>query len=242
MKHIYITLLLILTLTGSMAQHTEGIITYEVKINMHRRIPEDRKHMKDMMPEYSSSTDQLLFDADESLYKPVEEEPEADPDAGRQDRIQFRRPRKEVYLHVSDLRRFVLREFMGKKYLIDDSIRMRPWKIGNEIMEINGYRCRKATLHDEHNNSNTVAWYSDQFRPFLGPEEFNSLPGAVLLVDINSGERIITAETIELRPLGMNEIKIPSAKIKTTEAEYSKMVEEQMERMRKNGGNMIIRN
>lgn len=242
MKHIFITLILIQSLTGAMSQHTEGVITYEMKLNMHRRIPEERKHMKEMVPEYNSSTHQLLFDADESYYKSVEEEPEPDLDAGRQGRLQFRRPKNEVYVHASNLKRVVLREFMGKKYLIDDSIRMRPWKIGNEIMEVNGYPCRKATLHDEHNNSNIIAWYSDQFRPFLGPEEFNSLPGAVLLVEINSGERIITAERIELRPPGLGEIKIPSAKIKTTEAEYSKMVEEQIERIRKSGGNMIIRN
>jgi GLPGLI family protein len=131
---------------------------------------------------------------------------------------------------------------MGKKYLIEDSLRMRAWKLGTEVREVKGYVCRNASFFDEESKQNIIAWYTDRFRPFLGPENFNNLPGAVLLVDINDGERIIEAKTVALRTLTKNEMYIPTAKTKVTEQEYRKMVNEQRERMRRNGGNVIIRN
>lgn len=223
------------------AQETEGVITYEVKINIHRNLPKDRQEMKGMVPEYNTTTEQLFYNGEESLYKAVQEEPE--PGSGDEHGIhmRIRRPKREVYIHRAEFKRIALQEFMGKKYLIEDTLRMRPWKISSELTEIHGYSCRKATLFDESRKMNIVAWYSDQFRPFLGPENFNTLPGVVLLVDINDGERIITAKNIEFRPLQKNEMKIPHSKNKTTEAEYRKMVKEQMERTRAHGGNMIIR-
>jgi GLPGLI family protein len=136
----------------------------------------------------------------------------------------------------------VLQEFMAKKYLIEDSLKVMPWKFGTETKEVKGYPCKQASYYNEERKQNIIAWYTDKLRPFLGPENFNTLPGAVLEININDGERIVTAKTIELRSLKKNEIKIPSGGTKTTEKEYRKMVSEQMERMRANGGNVIIRN
>jgi hypothetical protein len=64
----------------------------------------------------------------------------------------------------------------------------------------------------------------------------------VLEINVNEGERIITAKNIELRALKKNELKVPAGGTKTTEPEFRKMMNEQMERMRANGGNVIIRN
>ncbi|MEX1239729.1 MAG: GLPGLI family protein [Cyclobacteriaceae bacterium] len=228
--------------TQMMAQNAQGVITYEIKINMHRNLPEDRQERKSMIPEYRTSLDQLFFNEEESLYRPVQEEPEEALDSGQGVRMMLRRPKYEIYTRHGESKRVMVQEFMGKKYLIEDSIKVRPWKLGSEMKEINGYACRQATLFDHERKMNVVAWYSDQFRPFLGPENYNTLPGAVLLVDINDGERIIAAKNIEMRPLEKNEMKIPTAKVRVTELEYHTMVREQMERMRANGGNMIIRN
>lgn len=227
--------------TPIITQMAQGVITYEIKINMHRNLPEDRQEMKSMIPEYRTSLDQLFFTEEESLYKPLEEEPDEDISNGHDMRMRFRRPGNEIYIKPGESRRVMVQEFLGKKYLIEDSIKLRPWKLGIEMKEINGYVCRRATFSDDERKMNVVAWYTDQFRPFLGPENFNTLPGAVLLVNVNDGERIISAKSIELRPLRENEIKIPTAKTKMTEQEYQTMVHEQMKRMRADGRNMIIR-
>ena len=224
------------------AQTSAGIITYQIKTNMHRSIPEHRQQMMEMVPEFNIEEARLHFDADESFYKPVEADTEPDMEDNSGPSMRIRRPRNEIYVNLNELRIVSLREFMGKKYVVEDTLRMRPWKIGTETREIEGYLCRKASFADEERKINVVAWYTDALRPFLGPDSFNTLPGAVLLVDVNDGERILSAKAIDLRPLKENEIRMPGGKLKMTEQEYRDMVTRQMERIRANGGNVIIRN
>lgn len=239
-------LLLLGLLVGITAAHvvfgqTDGTIIYEVKINVHKTIPPDRQEMKNMIPEFRTHQDQLFFNATESLYVPVEEDGDEGFDGGGV-QVRIRRQRVENYTNSEMQKRIIHQEFMGKRYLIEDSLQVRPWKFGSETKEIKGYPCRQASYYNEEHKQNIVAWYTDQLRPFLGPENFNTLPGAVLEVNINDGERVISAKSIELRPLKKSELKIPTGGTKTTEAEFRRLISEQTERMRANGGNVIIRN
>jgi GLPGLI family protein len=223
-------------------QIAEGIITYENKVNVHRTLPPDRQEMKNMMPEFRTNKEQLIFNSQESLYKPLEAEEDEDVENGEGMRMQIRTPQNEIYVRPSESKRILLQEFMGKKYLIEDTLKMTAWKFGDETKVIQTYTCKQATYYNEERKQNVTAWYTESLRPFLGPENYNTLPGTVLMIDINDGERIITAAKIEARPLKKNEMKIPSGGTKTTLAEFRKMMNEQMERMRANGGNIIIRN
>jgi GLPGLI family protein len=240
------TLLLVLGVVVSLAaatilQTTEGIITYEVKTNMHRTLPKEREGMKNMVPEFRTNQQQLFFTAEESLYKPVEEE-EADTEfdnGGMRMRVQ--QPQIEMYFNAASSQRITLQEFMGKEYLIEDTLSLPPWKFGTESKVIIGYACKQATYYNEERKQHVVAWYSPQLRPFLGPDLFNTLPGGVLEVDINEGERVMTAKKIEARPLKKNELKIPAKGVKTTRSDFRKMMEEHAARMRANGANIIIR-
>ena len=219
----------------------EGVITYETKVNVHRNLPKEREAMKSMIPEFRTSKDQLAFNDMQSLYTPIIEDEEEDVNGGGGMVMRFNRPQVEIYFDQATSKRVMLQEFMGKKYLIEDSLKIQPWKFGTETKTVNNYECRQASYYNEERKQNVTVWYTDKLRPFLGPEGFNTLPGAVMMVDINDGERTITAKNIDMRSLKKNEMKIPSGGTKTTEAEYRKMVNEQMERMRANGG-MIIRN
>jgi GLPGLI family protein len=246
MKKILLILGLLVSVTAArvvFAQSTtEGLITYEVKMNLHRRFGPDQEVVKDRMPEYIIHKDQLYFNGTESLYKPVEEEEDDDfEEEHRGPRMQFRRPQAEHYFHQASSKRIVLQDFMGKKFLIEDSITVTPWKLGTEAKTIQGYECKQARYYNEERKQDIVAWYTDKLRPFLGPEGYNSLPGTVLQVDINAGERIITAQKIEFRQLTKSEMKVPNGGQRTTEKEFRKMMDEQRKRMGERGG-MTIRN
>src|SRR6188474_1095115 len=67
-------LILLATAQVVFGQANEGMITYETKLNMHRTLPKEREEMKKMIPEFRVSQQQLFFNANESLYKPVEED------------------------------------------------------------------------------------------------------------------------------------------------------------------------
>lgn len=247
MKRILLLLGVLVSLAAAqvvMAQVNEGIIQFEVKVNVHRTLPKEREEMKKIIPEFRTSKHQLLFNSNESLYKAVEEDDDEDQfnNEGGGMRMRFMQPRVEMYFNPSEEKRTAQQEFMGKEYLIDDSVKVTPWKFGTEAKTILGYDCKQATYYNEERKQNIVAWYSPKLRPFLGPEMFNTLPGGVLEVDVNEGERIISARSIEPRALKKNEIKAPEKGIKISRTEFRKMMEQQAERMRANGGNVIIRN
>ncbi|HMP98846.1 MAG TPA: GLPGLI family protein [Cyclobacteriaceae bacterium] len=226
-------------------QAQEGVITYEVKTNLHRRIPADREQMRSMIPEFRVNSEQLFFKGDELFYKPVEEDEDVDMSGGRGGmRMRFSALSPEVYHNLDEGKRLTYREFMGKKYVIEDSISITPWKFGSETKTIAGYECRQAFYTNEEMNATIVAWYTDKLRPFLGPENYTNLPGTVLEIDINDQERVITAKNVELRTLKKSEWKLPTGGQQITQAEFRTMLQEQMQRMNREGGGgrMFIQN
>lgn len=245
MKRIILILGILISLAAAqvvLAQTTEGVIDYEVKVNLHRTLPKDREGMKAMIPEFRTTNQQLFFNPNESIFKPLEEDEEEISSDGGSVRMRIQTPQIEIYFNPGTSQRITLQEFMGKNYLIEDTLKIVPWKFGTEVKTVAGFECKQALYYNEERKQNVVAWYTPQLRPFLGPETFHTLPGTVLAIDINDGERTITAKKIDARALKKNELKVPSQGIKITQAEFRKMMDQQMERMRANGANVIIRN
>jgi GLPGLI family protein len=217
--------------------------------------------MKAMVPEFRITKEQLFFNSQESIYKTVIEDEEEEEFGGGGMRVVMKMPNTELYLNPGAEKIISKQEFLGKDYLVIDTLKMAPWKFGAETKTILGYTCKQAyyTATEEINamkitgsgpptpekrtiTREITAWYTDQIRPSLGPERFSTLPGTVLAIDMNNGERVIVATKVELRPLKKNELKAPDKGQQVTQAEFRKMVDEQMQRMRANGGGMIIRN
>lgn len=240
---------MVISATIVFGQAGEGVIVYETKMNLHRNIPKDREDMKAMIPEFSTVRFQLFFNQDESLFKQLidEEDDMANFNTGGSGSgrmVMMRRAMQgETYLNRNEDLITLKQEFMGKEYLIEDSVKMSPWKFGTETKTIAGYNCRMAYYIDESRpdrKQEITAWFTDQLRPFLGPERFNTLPGAVLALDVNNGERVVVAKSVDLRPLKKTELKKPASGTKTTGTEFRKMVEERMKEMR--GQGFMIRN
>jgi hypothetical protein len=227
MKRITIVIGVIICMMAAhlvLAQITEGVIHYEVKVNMHRKLPPDRQAMKEMMPEFNVHQDVLFFRANESMYKTIDREEEPEDEEADGPRMMIRRPKMEIYTNHQLARVIKLQEFFGKKFLIQDTLAVLP-----------------ATWYNEERKQHVTAWYTDQLQPFLGPEGLNTLPGTILQLDFNDGERLVTATKVEPRQLKKDEMKIPSGGQRTTPEEFKKMVDDQMKRMGGNG-NIIIRN
>lgn len=232
----------VLAVKALMSTPNEGTINYEVKVNLHRTVPSDRPEMKDMLPEFDTYHDRLVFRDGEFLYKTVEEE-EGEEFSGSDGtfRMRIRRPPIEYYGNQTTSQRIRAQELFGKRYLIEDSVRILPWQLGPETQTILGYTCKEASWYNEKRKQQVKVWYTEQLRPFLGPEIYNSLPGTVLLVDINDGERTITAKNVDLSPLKKNALKAPATGQRVTEEEFDKIREEQIKKMGAQGGNMIFR-
>jgi GLPGLI family protein len=225
------------------AQSSTGVIEYEVKVNLHKTLPPGREGMKAMIPEFRTSKQQLFFNENESLFKPIIEDEEEEEQGGGVV-MRFRQPNVEIYLNQAANKRVFKEEFFGKTYLIEDSAKVAAWKFGTETKTIAGYECQQAYYTDDSNPKRIqeiTAWYAPKLRPFLGPERFNTLPGGVLAVDINNGERVLVAKKVEFKELKKNDLKEPKGGEKISRSDFIKMRDEQMKKMGANGG-MIIRN
>lgn len=229
-------------------QIDQGVITYTTKVNMHKRIPSEQEEMKKMIPEFNSSQQMLIFDELTSLFKalPVDENPfDQGPGAGGQRMVMRVMMQDEIFLDRDADMVTQLREFMGKKYIIKKDANRIPWKLGQETKEVNGFLCRNATYKDE-NEREITAWYTEEIRLPIGPQNFYGLPGLILEVAINTDEVVITAEKIDIRALKKNELREPKGGQEISDEDYRAMVEEQMEKMGaqrgQRGFRMMIRN
>jgi GLPGLI family protein len=245
MRQFALSILLAITagLGSVWAQFTEGVVLYESKTHAHRRLTGDREQFKAMVPEYITTKAELFIKGDETLYKPVIEDDE-DPmgnnrGGGGPMRMMMRGAQTEHYHNFDTYMAIAFQEFAGKKYQIEDTLRISPWKFGTETKVILGYTCQQATLRNEEMRSDLVAWYAPALMATFGPESYHSLPGAILEIDFNEGERVITAKKIDIRPLKKNEFKIPSGGQKVTRTEFREMMQEQMRRMGGDGNRSI---
>ncbi|GAB3197447.1 GLPGLI family protein [Pontibacter aydingkolensis] len=222
---------------------TQGAITYETRINMHRNIPAERAQMKDMIPEFRTTRNILTFNATESLYKPlVDEQDDMAAATGGGGQFVMRMAQNQTYINTSQDKRVLLREFIGKNYITQDSLSIMPWKFGDETKTIQGYTCKQAFFTDEKSGKTTIAWYTDKLRPNLGPDNYTSLPGAVLEIDFDNGLRVTRATKVDFKALKKNDLVEPTKGEKVTNAQYQAMMEEQMKQRGGNGNSFIIRN
>lgn len=227
---------------AALAQNNEGVIQFEEKVNVHRNLPPDAEDMKAMIPEFRTHPNELLFNANESLYRNVEEEEEDDAgEPGGGPMIRMQRPETTIYRNFSAGRKAEAREFFGKNYLIEDTLTQPNWKVAAETKQVLGYNCLKATLADTVRKREITAWFTDALPLPSGPAQFGQLPGMILELDINNGEIVIAAKKVEFKKLKKGDIEAPKKGEKITDAAFQKMV---AERMRENGGRpmRIIRN
>ena len=144
MKNFFV-LIFFLSWSFAQAQKTEGTVKFDEKLNLHRGLDgPEAAQMKMMIPEFNINKAELLFTENESLYRGLEadDEDEITPGAGMMIKIQ--RPESVFFRNYETAQRTDFQDFMGKNYLIQDSLRQIPWKILEDKKDILGYACTKA--------------------------------------------------------------------------------------------------
>jgi GLPGLI family protein len=236
MKTSKLTLLLAFGILSTIgfSQTAEGVITYETRINMHRMLPPGQEERKAMIPEFRTVKNQLFFNSDESIYKPLIEEEEEETGGGRR---QFRGMQSEIYLNHTTGIMLTKQDFRfaSKQFLVVDTVKVAPWKFGTETKSVAGFDCKQAYYTDEETKQTVTAWFTDKLRPFVGPDQYNTLPGAILALDINNGERVIVAKKVEMRPLKKGELQELTGGERISRTEFRKYMEEMRKRRQANG-------
>ncbi len=218
------------------AQTQSGVIEYEFTIDLHRNIPPEREAMKAMIPEFRETKHQLLFNPGASLYKEiVDEDSEFERSGPGRGMRMMGMAGAETFVNRESNEVLVQQDFIGTTYLISEPLKLGAWRMGDEILEIAGYDCMMAWQIDTVLNQEITAWFTMSLPAFLGPERYVDLPGTVLAVDINNGERVWVARSIILEEPDESKIVKPTRGQKLTRDEFNEMVREQLERMNRQG-------
>ena len=212
-----------------MIAQLEGEIIYEDKINVHRRM--QNEEFKAMVPEFRTSEMILSFTEEESYYQAYEnpdgesEEVEAGPGM----RMRMMRANNKIYKNLKEGNKVEEREFMNKKFLIKGEFDPLEWKMTTESRVILEHMCMKALFQDS--TRNVEAWFAVDMPVPAGPSRYGQLPGVILELDINEGERILTAKQIDLKELPKDAIKEPTKGKEVTSEEFRELMHERMKEM-----------
>lgn len=158
MKKIIALAVFALGISNAQAQKDfQGMAVYESKTSnadmktmMSRNkdiTPETQKIIEERMKGMFEKTFILNFDRSASIYKEEEklEAPGTQGGGGMRMMNSFTGAGGTFYKNVKEKTFTVDREFMGKEFLVKDSLPQLEWKMESETKQIGGYTCYKAT-------------------------------------------------------------------------------------------------
>lgn len=142
--------------TGPQAQQFQGMAVYESKTStadMKTRLsgnkditPEMQKSIEERMKKMLEKTFILNFDKAASIYKEEEKlEAPGQNNGGFRMMSSMMGGGGTYYKNVKEKTFAVDKEFMGKEFLVKDSLPKLEWKLEGETKQIGGYTCYKAT-------------------------------------------------------------------------------------------------
>lgn len=232
MKHIF-SLLLIFMFSfhaeNTIAQNTtpEAKIVYERTVNFVNVASKlgfmskeqiDRMQMSGMGRRGPSAEKYDLIMNHERSYYTYSEEMESNP---------WRRGTYQVLRDLENEKRTDYVDYGGENYIVEDEWNVPRWKILDQIKDVNGYICFSAETKDTIKGQVIVAWFTDKIPYRFGPEGYGGLPGTILEIEINGGDAVITATSIDLEYKADSSIEMPD-KIKGRKKnleEYNAMIQ-----------------
>ena len=257
----------------SYSQNTEGVITYVESQDMTKIIEESnvsidslqnsnpesaalmsgmKKKIEEFMKSMEKTKTQLHFKNNTSIYKEIPVElTESEVNQESNYMMAFKPKADIIYYNKNENQNFIQKDFMGKEFLIKDTLKAHKWKIVMEQKIIKGYPCMKAVKEDSL--FIIEAWFSSQIPVSSGPKGLYGLPGMILQAkfikrgDIKENPKknmmgistniVITAETIEMEEVSKKSIKAPSkGQVLSSELEYIDLVTKKVKEMQSGSG------
>lgn len=231
MNRIFTLFLFTLVATTSLAQNTEGIVSYKRKTywtkitNRMTYLSQEEKDRaantwKNYEEENNAEKMKMAFNANESLYTYASEQGETEDG-----KYSWRNRELQLYRNFEKDKKTEVEEMLGKTYVVEDSLHTPVWKIGNQIKDVAGYICMKAETEDPIKKQKITAWFAQDIPVPAGPERYNGLPGLILELSLNDGDVVIEATNVTFRKLTPDDLKLPKLKgKKINDTAYDAMI------------------
>ncbi len=228
----------------SLQAQKEGHIKYKETIKLEIDLGEEMEAMKDMFPDKQTFNKDLFFNASSSVYRDSKDNENTDQEIGSEEegfKIVIKRDDAENIFYTDHVDKKFINQtgFMGKTFLIEETMERPKWVLTGEKVKYLGYECHKATLQDE--DKEFIAWFTPEIPVQVGPDSFSQLPGAILMLTQGDQSYEIMATEVNLRSVSDEELSVPTKGKKVTVEEYDKIVDEKTKEMEKmSGGNRIM--
>jgi len=243
----------------------EGTVAYTHSVKLDVQIPPELRARLEarggpgMFPTERVSQVVLLFNASESLMKPVPPDGRSAAPAGEVQvfheggpppgmagpRGDFmirrlgsvsRRDREtvvEAYVQHDEGTIVESRELLGRRFLIEDERPLFQWKVTGEQAEFLGYLVQKATAQQD--STSIEAWFTPQIPVPAGPSIYGGLPGMILVVSVDQGQEQYSATAVALAHVAEGVIVKPTEGEKVSRERYEQIVAEKLEELRTMG-------
>lgn len=212
---------------------TSGTISYTETMKLEINLEGGMAPPPGMPTEMTNKTT-LYYNDKISLYKNDEaaqnEKTSEQAESGDGNHFMFRMapPDNQVYCDFEKKTITRKEDFMQRQFLIESELNAEGWKMTGKQKMILNYPCMEAVKQDSVDKK--TIWFTSAIPITGGPGKFVGLPGMVLEVNINEGERIITATLISPE-LDAEKIVKPKDGKKVTEEEFDEIVDEKMKEM-----------
>ena len=225
---------LVLAAQENEGSRIQGKVIYEDVMKLEIKLEGAAAQFADQLPKERRSKKELLFNSDVSLFQNLKEDETAEEVAmehgGAMVQMKMMEPDNQLFYDIKDSKTIEKREFMTRNFLIEGGIKQGEWKMTGDQKMILDYPCFKAEK-EENDSTVTSAWFTPSIPVSTGPSKFIGLPGLVLQVEFEGGDRTITAQSVDLSAIDEDLLEKPKKGKKVTQEEFDTIVEEKMAEM-----------
>lgn len=208
-----------------------GEVVYRETQKMDIQLEGIDAQIAEQIPRERKSEKVLRFTEEEAVFENREKE-DLDDDLdteGSGIMIRVSQPDNKTYWDLKKGKVIEQKEFMSRFFLIESELEPTKWKMSGKQKMILDYACQEAVTQME--GTDIRAWFTPEIGVPVGPGTFSGLPGLVLAVEMNEGDRRIEAIGVDMKPLEKSELKEPTRGKKVSPDEFQAIVAEKLKEM-----------
>ena len=208
-----------------------GEVIYQEIVQLDIQLEGVDAQIAEQLPKERKTEKVLHFTEQEALYETLQkDDPEEHvPMEGGGMMIRMYEPDDKTYMDLAGKQMIEQKEFMTRIFLIESELEPEAWKITGEQRKILEYACQEAVT--QVNGNEVHAWFTPQIAVGVGPGPYTGLPGLVLAVESDEGDRKLEAIQLELKPIEEGVIERPGKGKKVSREEYQAIVAEKLKEM-----------
>jgi len=214
--------------------NNQGKVIYEDVMKIEIKLEGAAAQFADQLPKERRSRKELIFNSGASLYQNLKNKETAEEVAmehgGGMIQMKMMEPDNQLFYDMQNSQTIEKRDFMSRIFLIENQVQQGRWKMTGDQKMILDFPCFKAKK-EEKDSTITTAWFTPSIPVSSGPSKFIGLPGLVLQVELNEGDRVITAQSVDFAVIDNELLNKPKKGKKVTQEEFDHIVKEKMEEM-----------